>query len=858
MAENTTETHTLERCYKHVAPNPPPLIQNGSLHIQTHHIGFIVSGAFAVMASIVSFWLISKHLQWYHNKREQRYIVRLLFMVPLYAVISFASFFFWNQATPLVLVRDAYESIVLTAFFYLLLMYLSHDPEEQKRIFLKRGLSKQADRNAIQRGVPLQQWCFPLGFIKWKPADGLYFLQLMKWAVLQYCVIRPVSTLASVVLDNIGLYCEASWSPGWGHIWLVLVVSISVSVAMYCLIQLYVVVGEELAPHQPLLKLFSVKAVVFLTFWQATLLGVLAMFSVIKATQYMTVEDVNIGIGTVLETSEMMLFAFLHIKAFTYKPYKEIAVKAARRGKPECTPQWRALGHAMDFRETFREIWVGCKYMFDKMRGKEPKYDRGAMRNAHYEVAFGRSRFQQPESELVQKEKKIDGKELGTQGTATLPVVEIEVDKETEVDLDGSKQWLGLGKHERYGLHPQREKSEGLEAQINYELERRGLPQLSNENLAVPNPDYPPKKAIPWWRSLYDRISQSGPDPEGSSGSLERESFLRRSTSKRLFHRVSKIQTTPLDFPLPEDLNPSIDDHPPRSLLKPFYKARPPRSPTYVYDHDFIHSPSPINNLDEDSPMLPLAYVGDGYSRVNGKRDYDTRGRYPANHNSPPQASSSPSRNLRPKRDSKPPQGNHTEYNRASIGAVYHDPYEASGPTSSRAPRSSSKKHQSRPPPRELKPAVLPSTHPPPRSWYVPSREALVFPAALGPNSPISQLPEAGPPAIFSQPYARSPQQPGPANYSPFSTGQEEYTPVLTPSKRRSVHRREAANPPLSPLGSPPRRGPLNSSSPSAQARYPGLPASVSISGSHNVHQAMYIKQPWKDDSPFNDPHELA
>ena len=30
---------------------------------------------------------------------------------------------------------------------------------------------------------------------------------------------------------------------------------------MYCLIQLYVVVSEQLKPHKPLLKLFSVKAV---------------------------------------------------------------------------------------------------------------------------------------------------------------------------------------------------------------------------------------------------------------------------------------------------------------------------------------------------------------------------------------------------------------------------------------------------------------------------------------------------------------------------------------------------------------------------------------------------------------------
>jgi hypothetical protein len=38
-------------------------------------------------------------------------------------------------------------------------------------------------------------------------------------------------------------------------------VSISVTIAMYCLIQLYISVSKPLAPHQPLLKLFSIKAV---------------------------------------------------------------------------------------------------------------------------------------------------------------------------------------------------------------------------------------------------------------------------------------------------------------------------------------------------------------------------------------------------------------------------------------------------------------------------------------------------------------------------------------------------------------------------------------------------------------------
>lgn len=166
----------------------------------------------------------------------------------------------------------------------------------------------------------------------------------MKWGVLQYCVIRPrsvplpttslsqprwfrsfssgaiVSTPCqwlrsfllhpsqmSVIMEAAGLYCEDSWSPVWAHIWvryiphssvikrlywlcnmeqIVTIVSISVTIAMYCLLQLYVIISPDIALHKPLLQLFSVKAIVFLTFWQSAMLGGLATFGVVKNVSF--------------------------------------------------------------------------------------------------------------------------------------------------------------------------------------------------------------------------------------------------------------------------------------------------------------------------------------------------------------------------------------------------------------------------------------------------------------------------------------------------------------------------------------------------------------------------------------------
>jgi len=161
--------------------------------------------------------------------------VRLLFLVPIYALISFASYLFWvranagqllfgrtephdeqNRSTPLILIRDCYEGVVLTSFFYLLLTYLSPNPDEQKEIFRLNGLSHENDRQRKRKGQKPQKWVFPLGFVKSRPEvrlpsqplhglcwdkyyqDGLYFLQIMKWAVLQYCVIRPAYVMLVV------------------------------------------------------------------------------------------------------------------------------------------------------------------------------------------------------------------------------------------------------------------------------------------------------------------------------------------------------------------------------------------------------------------------------------------------------------------------------------------------------------------------------------------------------------------------------------------------------------------------------------------------------------------------------------
>ncbi|KAF8608082.1 DUF300-domain-containing protein [Ceratobasidium sp. AG-I] len=490
-------------CPVHRAPTPPPLIEGGVVKFQAHHVGWIVTAAFTLVATIASLWLIRKHLCWYSCKPQQRHIVRLLFMVPIYAIITLASYIAYTHATSLLLIRDAYESVVLASFFALLLQYLpgpvppgSGEKNGEGEVLGKKERVEVIHRTFYKMRMypdPTHQdkkhfkWLWPLHKVRARPKDGLAYLQYMRYGVLQYCIVRPGTTLAAVILQSNNLYCETSWNPKWAHVWIVSVVSISVTIAMYCLLQLYVTISEELKPYRPLLKLFAVKAVVFLTFWQGALLSGLASLDIIKDSEYMTAEDITIGFGALLQTFEMMCFAFLHVKAFSYVPYKRIALSATPSSptsqspsRPELlmTPpssppnvptslpqsqlpasvraQLKNLVHAFDFSDTARDIWTGILYMFGK--GAARQADEVCRRGERFREVFGRERLSAGvgagiqdrigiESEPEEREKEVGEVEgprsfVRTHGYRVVPVSSSPEDDEEEKRGRASSPWF--------------------------------------------------------------------------------------------------------------------------------------------------------------------------------------------------------------------------------------------------------------------------------------------------------------------------------------------------------------------------------------------------------------------------------
>ena len=128
-------------------------------------------------------------------------------------------------------------------------------------------------------------------------------------------------TIVAVISQAFGRYCLESLHPAFAHIWVMVIEGLCVTVAMYCLIQFYVQLKEDLSEHKPLLKVTAIKLVIFLSFWQTILISFLTSSGAVKASKKFDFPDIKIGIPSMLLCIEMAVFSVFHLWAFPWTVY---------------------------------------------------------------------------------------------------------------------------------------------------------------------------------------------------------------------------------------------------------------------------------------------------------------------------------------------------------------------------------------------------------------------------------------------------------------------------------------------------------------------------------------------------------
>ncbi|KKK12568.1 PF03619 domain protein [Aspergillus rambellii] len=252
----------------------------------------------------------------YRKPLLQRYVVRILLMVPIYAASSWASIVSLRASLWLAPIRDVYEAFTIYTFFQLLINFLGG---ERAVIIMTHG------RQPIQHAWPLNHFLPKVDI-----SDPHTFLAV-KRGILQYTWLKPILAIISIIMKATDTYQEGYLGITSGYLWTGIVYNISVTISLYSLAMFWVCLHNDLAPFRPVPKFLCVKLIIFASYWQGFFLSILQWLGALPngAGGY-TPDNLAAAIQDSLICFEMPIFAITHWHGFSWHDYADPNISAAR------------------------------------------------------------------------------------------------------------------------------------------------------------------------------------------------------------------------------------------------------------------------------------------------------------------------------------------------------------------------------------------------------------------------------------------------------------------------------------------------------------------------------------------------
>jgi hypothetical protein len=296
----------------------------------------------------------------YRMPALQRCVVRIMVMVPLYALSSLIALYSLNAAFFIDAIRDLYEGFVIYTFLQLLITYLGGERDLLLRL---------NGRPPIPHTFPVNLFFAPMD-----PSDPWTLLNL-KRGVLQYVQIKPLLVVVTAVCKWTGTWKEGEFTLTSGYTYVTIVYNISICLSLYCLAMFWVAVNKDLLPFRPVPKFLCVKGILFFSFWQGVFVGFLVSTGAIKSVgPYTDPEHMVLAIVDSMICIEMPFFAIAHQYAFRASDYIDNSVIHVAR-----------LPFIYAARDAFgvKDVWEDIKYTF-RARGVSYKAYEAADSGLHY------------------------------------------------------------------------------------------------------------------------------------------------------------------------------------------------------------------------------------------------------------------------------------------------------------------------------------------------------------------------------------------------------------------------------------------------------------------------------------------
>ncbi|KAF9032362.1 organic solute transporter Ostalpha-domain-containing protein [Panaeolus papilionaceus] len=356
------------------------------IHWDAHRIGWAIAGGTALLTIIISFFSILGHCRNYTKPAQQRQILRILYMPPIYAIISFFSYRFFRDYTYYSFIQIAYEAITLSAFLLLIIEYVAETATGHS--------AEKAVERKDKMPLPIPFCCW-----RYRPTKAVaYFMYTVKWSVLQYVIIRPAASIAGIICEKYEVLCHSDGYT-WRHasLYIEAVNFISISIALYGLLVFYGLMHNELVGRRPMAKFLSIKLIVMFTFYQSFVFGWLEG-RVIHETQYWTTANIANGLNALAICIEMVLFSGLMWWAYTWHEYR----------RPEGTRPtsiWRPLWDSVNLMDFVMEIVGSLRFYFGSNK-RNPASRAPRPSEEGYKMNFGQAFGLESETTPLQVDNK--------------------------------------------------------------------------------------------------------------------------------------------------------------------------------------------------------------------------------------------------------------------------------------------------------------------------------------------------------------------------------------------------------------------------------------------------------------------
>lgn len=259
-------------------------------HTSAREVILALGSIFTFLAVPTTLYGIWQHVSNYTQPLLQRYIIRILWMVPIYALDSWVVLLLTKACLAKYayvpdMITLSYEAYTVYNFFEYLIKYLEiTSGQTAGELLASKHTSIETSDGSTGGKNPMEVEHLPPFRWKWgeriditilKPWPvGEVFVSRCKWGVISYILFSPIYLIASISYESVHPNnVEKQMFQLTSFFFYFTLTQSALSVwAVYCLVLFYHEAHSELRPIKPLGKFLSIKGIVFVTFWQSIVL----------------------------------------------------------------------------------------------------------------------------------------------------------------------------------------------------------------------------------------------------------------------------------------------------------------------------------------------------------------------------------------------------------------------------------------------------------------------------------------------------------------------------------------------------------------------------------------------------------